>query len=522
MKVGQAYKTATLFFVLLLAGSAFPVRALCATLLWQTFPQGSAASFDWVHELRLDIPNGVLYAAGKSSSTASGQDGWLNAYRSESGFPVWSPPLLRNSAGAGCWGFEEELVSGLALLPGGRLMLSGRSAQNSGGSCTWFARRGGVVNAVDFFNDDMPAGSALPQRGMDVAVAGQHGWILSLVPSDAPSLLPGYLFSKFQAVGLKVLDSKFNSGDLNLYSEWPGDCCYDYPNRMAAVGNYIFALMGADYAAGQGYGFIMGRYNISGGGITKHTYQGGSGGMDVADGLLVNSDASKVYVIAKTSDVVNPGVSDPGGFMTRLLCFSNALQFQWRMPVLWNSSPVLDAVFDMDPEGNIWVVESATGKAMKYSPAGEQLLKVQLPGAGAGRYIGSVLAAESGNLYVAGSDSARGWIAKYSLGTVPSGPEELQGYNFPNPFDSSTELTTIRYTLVANSEISAELYDTLGKKVRSWRFSSGQRGGTAGINEFTWSGESTSGKKVHSGMYLMRIATIPAKYHRVFRIGVKH
>ena len=70
--------------------------------------------------------------------------------------------------------------------------------------------------------------------------------------------------------------------------------------------------------------------------------------------------------------------------------------------------------------------------------------------------------------------------------------------NFPNPFNPST---TIRYQLPVGSEVSLEIYDVLGQKVRT--LVSGKQ--AAGFHRMVWDSRDDSGRQVAAGAYLYRL-----------------
>lgn len=72
--------------------------------------------------------------------------------------------------------------------------------------------------------------------------------------------------------------------------------------------------------------------------------------------------------------------------------------------------------------------------------------------------------------------------------------------NYPNPFNAAT---TIRYSLAAEVEVTLEIYNVLGQKVRSLISCEQQ---TAGAYEVTWDGRDEQGRDVASGAYLSRLA----------------
>ncbi len=72
--------------------------------------------------------------------------------------------------------------------------------------------------------------------------------------------------------------------------------------------------------------------------------------------------------------------------------------------------------------------------------------------------------------------------------------------NHPNPFTSHT---TVTFTLSRPSDVSLEIYDLAGRKVKS--LSSGHR--AAGSHRLTWDGTNEAGRRVASGVYFLRLAT---------------
>ncbi|HKK21567.1 MAG TPA: C25 family cysteine peptidase [candidate division Zixibacteria bacterium] len=70
--------------------------------------------------------------------------------------------------------------------------------------------------------------------------------------------------------------------------------------------------------------------------------------------------------------------------------------------------------------------------------------------------------------------------------------------NYPNPFNPST---TIGFSLPARSKVVLEVFDVLGRRVRT--LADGNY--TSGRHEVVWDGETDSGSKVSSGIYFYRL-----------------
>jgi hypothetical protein len=100
--------------------------------------------------------------------------------------------------------------------------------------------------------------------------------------------------------------------------------------------------------------------------------------------------------------------------------------------------------------------------------------------------------------------------------------------NAPNPFDSRKGglegQTQISYQLMKDSEVSLEIYDLFGRKVREWTFQPGTTGGRTGQNQVMWDGTDRDGRKVSKGGYLAEIVieTPEATVTAVRKIGVIH
>ncbi len=73
--------------------------------------------------------------------------------------------------------------------------------------------------------------------------------------------------------------------------------------------------------------------------------------------------------------------------------------------------------------------------------------------------------------------------------------------NYPNPFNSET---TISYALSFASDVTLEIYDLTGKKVRTLV----QGYQSAGMHKVNWDGRDQNGKSVASGMYIYKVSLL--------------
>jgi len=84
-------------------------------------------------------------------------------------------------------------------------------------------------------------------------------------------------------------------------------------------------------------------------------------------------------------------------------------------------------------------------------------------------------------------------------GVADSWPAGLELYpNYPNPF---AETTSIRYRLAVEHEVSIEIYDVAGRKVRNLLSSPEGSGGRSVI----WNGRNDAGRRVSPGIYFVRL-----------------
>jgi hypothetical protein len=74
------------------------------------------------------------------------------------------------------------------------------------------------------------------------------------------------------------------------------------------------------------------------------------------------------------------------------------------------------------------------------------------------------------------------------------------GQNYPNPFNPTTEF---EYSLPVRSHVTIEVFDILGRNVRTLVNESME----AGVHHMTFDGRSSTGEQLSSGVYLYRIST---------------
>ncbi|MEK7234067.1 MAG: FlgD immunoglobulin-like domain containing protein [Elusimicrobiota bacterium] len=525
------------------AADAAPVAGRTPSLLWEQVYAGTApGGFNWAHRLSLDASDAMIYATGKSSETFGTQSlgvAWSQGFNVAAGQTAWNVDkttgLLSGVGGSYLSVVAEEMGVAIERWGGGNLLKTGRF-HGTPSSRRWTGDRRILSPTGDVMaTAHIPAaatrssGFSPPVRGLGVALqsAAVGGWVSGFQTSAITESLGytalDYVFSKFTTAAGAGISYAFNP--LVVTSNWAGDCCYDPPSRTAidASGN-IYSLGGSIYDATTGsYGFLVLKVNISTpspGGLTSWTYQGTApNGRSVADALVAAADGSSVFVLAKTSETGR-------GFAARLMAFDASGSLRWLKDLSTDSGPMYDAVLAMSPLGTLRVVESQSGKVLTFDAAGNSPgVPLQLPlSAGSTYYIGSAVADDNGNLFVSGSKNNAAWVADYNNLIQPAAPEcsILAAYNYPNPFDSRSGQTTIRYELFADADARVAIYDQVGAKVREWSFAKGAAGGAAGVNEFSWDGTTNGGRKVLRGVYIGRVSVSPDACETIFRIGVKH
>jgi hypothetical protein len=88
-------------------------------------------------------------------------------------------------------------------------------------------------------------------------------------------------------------------------------------------------------------------------------------------------------------------------------------------------------------------------------------------------------------------------------------PSSVSVACYPNPFNPST---TISCSLLENSSIKLEIFDVIGRKVRSLVDESR----SAGYHNVVWNGRDENGSQVSSGMYLYRFTATPISGEKAF------
>ena len=95
--------------------------------------------------------------------------------------------------------------------------------------------------------------------------------------------------------------------------------------------------------------------------------------------------------------------------------------------------------------------------------------------------------------------------------------------NYPNPFNSRAETTSIAYQLPSDLPVRVRIYDLFGYQVKEFDFAPGEMGARLGNNTIIWDGTDESGQKVAKGGYVCQVMVEGERPVRGIRkIGVIH
>jgi flagellar hook assembly protein FlgD len=113
-----------------------------------------------------------------------------------------------------------------------------------------------------------------------------------------------------------------------------------------------------------------------------------------------------------------------------------------------------------------------------------------------------------------------GWEAPRVVTAQLVQPLVVSVTNYPNPFDSRSERTTILFSLAQDSQVHVAIYDLLGNLVR--QFPSKQE--SAGTASIVWDGTNDDREKVAKGGYLVLVVanSETGTAHAIRKVGVLH
>ncbi|MGB8657129.1 MAG: SBBP repeat-containing protein [Candidatus Zixiibacteriota bacterium] len=293
------------------------------------------------------------------------------------------------------------------------------------------------------------------------------------------------------------------------------DSSFDYGNLIAVddSGNVYVAgesSLNPDYP--YKYDYLTIKYYPTGDTAWVRRYNGPGNDEDEAFGLVLGGSGC-AYVTGKSkgngtsNDYATIKYSPHGdtAWVRRYDCPTNDDDEAYAMAV--------------DDSGNIYVTGYVDGwthadyGTIKYFPNGDTAWMIRSSGPGSFTdYPSAMTVDRSGNVYVTGVSAGSGtgndyFTIKYVQ--TPSGVRDETGsrqkpsefalsQNYPNPFNPTTK---IEFTLSKSGFVTLQIYDVMGRKVRTLV----AENLPSGYKSVIWDGKNDAGKDVASGVYFYQL-----------------
>jgi hypothetical protein len=426
--------------------------------------QGAAPDYDYDYLTIKYLPNG-------DTAWARRYDGWLNDSDGATDVSVDDSGNVYVTGGStGCRG-DGDLVT-IKYLPDG--------------SSAWVQRYDGLGNGAD-------GGHAMAADGSgDIYVTGR-------------SIGPG---TDYDYVTLKYCS---DGGAWRTYDGPAGS--YDRGQALAVDGSGNFYVTGSSTGSGTDYDYATIKYLPDGDTAWVRRYNGPGNGQDQAAAIAVDNSGN-VYVTGRSE-----GSGTDKDYVTIKYLPNGDTAWVRRYDGPANGVDVATAIA-LDNSGNVYVTGYSLGSGsgwdyatIKYLPDGDSSWVMRYDGPAGDNDAGIAIAVDdSGNVYVTGQSNGIG--SSYDYCTIkyvqtPSGVRDETGdrerpsdfdlsQNHPNPFNPSTK---IEFTLAKSGFVTLQIYDTLGRKVRtlvSEELSSGYK-------SVIWDGKNEDGEAVASGVYFYQL-----------------
>jgi uncharacterized delta-60 repeat protein len=517
--------------VLLLLLFVEPVFAQTVDTVWVRRYNGPANDFDVAHAMAVDNLGNVI-VTGHSVGSGTSEDYATIKYDSD-GDTLW----LRIYNGTGN---TPDQATALAVDDSGCVYVTG----GSGSDC--------VTIKYDPFGDTLwvrkypsgwPCAIAVDDSGY-VFVAGSSGGdyiTIKYYPSGDTGWVRRYdgPANSYDDVYAMTLDASGNiyvtgvsrgsetmedyatikyypNGDTAWVRRYSGSANDDDEAKAIAVdgsGNVFVTGYSRD---GNSYNYATIKYNPFGDTAWVRTYDGAENDDDDACAIAVDNSGN-AYVTGYSF------CSETYGDFTTIKYYSNgdtAWLRRYDGPV--NSEDYAYAMA-VDSSNNIYVTGSSYGSGtredyatVKYDSSGNELWVARYNGpTNANDEPLDIAVDDSNNVYVTGwSAQNLSYPYNYDYATIkyvqtPSGVDDetedrerpsefVLSQNYPNPFNPSTK---IEFTLAKSGFVTLQIYDVLGRKVRtlvSEELSSGYK-------SVNWDGKNEEGKDVASGVYFYQL-----------------
>jgi len=288
----------------------------------------------------------------------------------------------------------------------------------------------------------------------------------------------------------------------------------DIARAITVDGSGNVYVTGSSDGAGSGLDYATIRYYPGGDAAWVRRYNGPANGSDVAVGIAVD-DSHNVYVTGYSD-------STGSGQDYATVKYDSSGNELWVKRFNCANGTDKPAAIAVDDSNNIYVTgRSGCGGVtahdyvtIKYYPNGDTawLRKYHGPVESGYDYAYALAVDTSGNVYITGESQGSGTDYDYctiKYTQTPSAVEDETGgrerpsefdlsQNYPNPFNPTTK---IEFTLAKSGFATLQIYDVLGRKVRtlvSEELSSGYK-------SVLWDGKSEDGKDVASGVYFYQL-----------------
>jgi len=459
---------------------------------WVRTYNGPGNHVDWAQALAIDASYNV-YVTGKCYESGTSFDYVTIKYTPE-GDTAW----LRRYNGPGN-GTDDAYA--IAVSDSGYIYVTGSSSGDGtsadyatvkydpDGDTVWVRRYNGPEDYVD-------GASA-------IALDGLHNIYVTGKSYDTTGHLD-YVTIKYTPTGDTLWLRRYKG---------PGEG-YDEASAIAvdSAGNAYVTGYSTGSATSTDYATI--RYYPDGDTAWVRRYNGAANGFDYARAIAID-DSGFVYVT---------GYSDSTATYQDYLTvkYDSSGNEVWVRRYDYGVSGT-DQPYDMavDGSGNVYIAGySGSGGAagldyatIKYHSNGDTAWVMRYNGPGSGSdYAQAIAVDDSGNVYVTGYGASSGteedfFTIKYVQGFT--GVEDETGdrerpsefdlsQNYPNPFNPTTK---IEFTLARSGFVTLQVYDVLGREVRtlvSEELSSGYK-------SVIWDGKNDDGEEVASGVYFYQL-----------------